>query len=113
VTVGDIGVTQDLVVTPNGHGPLKGSLWIVTDMTRTERKIPTFAIILAIVFAVFCLLGLLFLLMKEDRTTGYVEVSVRTGDVFHKTQIPISNPGQVTWVRQQVSHAQALAVQAG
>lgn len=34
---------------------------------------------LAIIFALACLLGLLFLLVKEDVTTGYVQVSVRSG----------------------------------
>jgi hypothetical protein len=100
LTIGDIGVTQDLVVTPNGHGPLKGSQWIVTDMSRTDTKIPTVAIVLAIIFAIFCLIGLLFLLMKERYTTGYVEVTVQTGNVLHKVQIPVSDPSQVLQIRQ-------------
>src|SRR5262245_23021640 len=67
VTIGDIGVTRNWVVTPNGNAPVAGSRWIVLDQSRTERKIPTWAIVLAIVFAVLCLIGLLFLLVKEDR----------------------------------------------
>jgi hypothetical protein len=112
VTVGDIGVTNDLVVTPNGQGPLRGSQWMVNDMSRTDTRIPVWAIVLAIVFALLCLLGLLFLLAKEPVTTGYVQVTVRTGGLVHMTQIPVSDPQQVMWVRQQVAHAQTLASRA-
>jgi hypothetical protein len=113
LTVGDIGVTANQVVTPNGSGPLAGSQWIFTDTSRTESKIPGVAIILAIVFALLCLIGLLFLLMRETTITGYVEVTVRTGNIFHKTQIPVNNQKKIDEVRQLVSKAQALAMQAG
>jgi len=113
VTIGDIGVTADQVVTPNGSAPLRGSQWIATDMTRTESKIPSWAIILAIVFAIFCLIGLLFLLVKEQQTTGYVDVSVRSDNLYHQTQVPISSPEAVAHVRQQVAYVQSLAARAG
>jgi hypothetical protein len=109
MTIGDIGITADRVITPNGSGPLAGSQWICTDMSRTESKMPALAVVLAIVFAIFCLLGLLFLLMKETKTSGYVEVSVRTGNIYHKVQIPINNVGHVAQVREQVNKAQVLA----
>ncbi len=112
VTIGDIGVTADYVVTPNGNAPLAGSQWIATDMSRTDSKIPTWAIICAIAFAIFCLIGLLFLLAKERTTTGYVEVSVHSGDLYHKTQIPVTDPMQVQQIRQLVGQAQTLAARA-
>ena len=112
VTIGDIGVTTDYVVTPNGNAPLAGSQWIATDMSRTDSKIPSWAIICAIAFAIFCLIGLLFLLVKERTTTGYVEVSVHSGDLFHKTQIPVSDLMQVQQIRQLVGQAQTLAARA-
>jgi hypothetical protein len=112
LTIGDIGVTPDVVVTPNGNGPLAGSQWIAMDMSRTERKIPSWAIVLAIIFALLCLIGLLFLLVKEDRTTGYVEVSVRSGSLYHRTQIPVSSQTQIMQIRQLVGQAQTLASQA-
>ena len=112
VTVGDIGVTQTQVSTPNGAAPLRGSTWIVADMSVTEPKIPTWAIVCAIVFALACLLGLLFLLVKEDETRGYVQVSVRSGDFMHMTQIPVASPTQVAQIRSLVAQAQALAAQA-
>jgi hypothetical protein len=112
LTIGDIGVTRNWVVTPNGTARLGGSQWIARDMTRTESKIPTWAIVLAVVFALVCLLGLLFLLAKEKYTTGYVEVSVQAGNLFHATQIPVSSQYQVAQIRQQVSQAQTLAAAA-
>lgn len=112
ITIGDIGVTQDAVVTPNGTGPLAGSQWIVTDRTTTTQAIPTWAIVMAILFALACLLGLLFLLVKEARITGYVEVTVRTGDVMHMTQLPVHGAGDFDRYRHMVSYAQSLAAQA-
>jgi len=81
-------------------------------MTSTQSKIPAWAIIMAIIGALLCLVGLLFLLVKEEVTTGYVEVSVRAGSVYHKTQIPVSNQQQISQIRQQVGNAQILASQA-
>ena len=108
-TIGDIGITNDTIVTPVGSAPLRASQWMVSDMTRTESKIPTWAIVCAIVFALACLLGLLFLLAKEQQTTGFVGVSVRSEDLSHQTSVPVSSPEQVVYVRQQVSYAQSLA----
>lgn len=112
VTIGDIGITADTIVTPNGTGPLAGSQWIFTDRTQTEQKIPSYAIILAIVFALACLIGLLFLLIKETRITGYAEVSVKSGNLSHMTQLPVNNANDVARWRGMVSQAQSLAAQA-
>lgn len=112
LTIGDIGVTSSQISTPNGSAPLHGSTWLAADMTVTERKIPTWAIVMAVVFAIFCLLGLLFLLAKEDVTRGYVQVSVRSGTLNHMSQIPAYSPVQVAQIRALVGQAQALAAQA-
>jgi hypothetical protein len=112
VTIGDIGVTRTWVVTPNGNAPVAGSRWIVLDHSRTEKKIPTWAIVLAIVFALFCLIGLLFLLVKEEQTTGYVEVTVMSGSLTHVTQVPVRSAAEVAQVRQRVHQAQTLAAAA-
>ena len=113
LSIGDIGVSRSWVVTPNGSAPLVGSQWIVQDRTITQRSIPTYAIVLAIVFALACLLGLLFLLIKEDRMTGYVEVSVRIGNLFHVTQLPAQAPQSVLHARQLVAQAQSMTAAAG
>jgi hypothetical protein len=112
VTIGDIGVTSSEIVTPNGTAPLAGASFIFRDMSIQEKKIPTWAIILAIVFAVACLLGLLFLLVKEDVVRGYAEVTVRSGELQHMTQLPISNAQQLAHYRGLVSQAQNMAASA-
>jgi hypothetical protein len=109
MTVGDIGVSPSWVVTPNGTAPLMGSTWIVRDMHHERESIPTYAIVLAVVFAVACLLGLLFLLIKERTYSGYVEVQVWSADLTHLTQVPVQGPNDVAYVQAQVAHAQALA----
>lgn len=112
LSIGDIGVTKHWVVTPNGTAPLAGSQWIARDMSRTESKIPTWAIVLAIVFALACLIGLLFLLVKEKQTTGHFEVSVSSGSLYHVTQIPVSSEWQIAQTRNLVNQAQSMAAAA-
>jgi hypothetical protein len=112
VTLGDIGVTAHWVVTPNGTVPLAGTQWTLTDQTRTVRKIPTWAIVCAIAFALLCLIGLLFLLAKEDRTTGWLEVRVQGGTLDHTTQIPVTSDAQVRTLRQWFARAQTMAAAA-
>jgi hypothetical protein len=111
--IGDIHVSPHWVVTPSGTAPLAGAQWFFVDQTRTERKIPTWAIVVAIIFALACLLGLLFLLVKEDVTVGYVAVSVRAGDVSHTTHVPVSDRGQVAHLSSLVQQAQQLTARAG
>lgn len=113
LTIGDIGITSDnLVVTPNGTAPLRETRWIALDQSVTTQTIPAYAIVLAVIFALACLLGLLFLLIKEDRTTGYVMVTVTGPGVQHSTQVPVNSPYAVAQVRQMVSQAQSMAASA-
>jgi hypothetical protein len=110
VVIGDITVTADGIVTPAGTMPLSGATWTVTDMSRTEEKIPTHAIVLAVVFLVICFLGLLFLLMKERTTTGHVQVTVNSGGKFHSTMIPVYDPMAVHHIMQQVNYARSVSI---
>ncbi|MFF9685105.1 hypothetical protein [Streptomyces sp. NPDC014623] len=109
LALGDITVMNDAVVTPSGTLPLKGAVWTATDMSRTEEKIPTVGIVLAIVFALFCLIGLLFLLMKEKRTTGFVQITVTSGGRHHQTMIPATGPETFQWVMAQVNTARSMS----
>ncbi|MEU9603187.1 hypothetical protein [Streptomyces sp. NPDC048057] len=109
VAIGDIVVMHDTIVTPAGHLPLKGAVWNVTDMSRTEEKIPTHAIVLAVVFFFFCFLGLLFLLMKEKKTTGYVQVTVTSGGKHHATMVPAQHMMTIQHVMGQVNYARSLS----
>ncbi|MEU8705163.1 hypothetical protein [Streptomyces sp. NPDC048565] len=109
LSLGDITVMNDGIVTPSGTLPLKGAVWTATDMSRTEEKIPTVGIVLAIVFALFCLIGLLFLLMKEKRTTGFVQITVTSGGRHHQTMIPATGPETFPWIMSQVNTARTLS----
>lgn len=110
LSLGDIAVSGDTVMTPAGPMPLKGAVWTATDMSRTEERMPTHAVVLAIVFFLFCLLGLLFLLMKERVTTGFVQVTVNSGGRHHSTMIPVQSREQVMFVLNQVNYARSLSV---
>jgi hypothetical protein len=110
LSLGDIAVMSDSIMTPAGPMPLKGAVWTATDMSRSEEKIPAYAIVLAIIFALACLLGLLFLLIKEKRTTGYVQVTVNSGGRYHSTMIPVGDPMAVANVLNQVNYARSLSV---
>lgn len=112
LSIGDISVSPNYVLTPNGSSPLAGSRWIVTDQSITTRSTPTWAVVLAILGILFFLLGLLFLFVKEDKTTGYVQVQVLKpdGTFLHSTQIPVFSPYQVVNIRNTVSQAQSLAM---
>lgn len=108
-TIGDIAITQNTVITPGGRFPIKGTVWTMSDMSRTEQSIPAWAIIVAILFIWFCLLSLLFLLVKETKTTGHIQVTVQGGGHYHAAQIPVSHRSYVHHVNQQVNHARSLA----
>ena len=109
-TLGDISIAGDQIITPSGTMPLRGAMWNATDFSRTEEKIPTHAIVLAIVFALFCLIGLLFLLMKEKVTTGYIQVTVTSGGRHHSTMIPASDPYAMQWVMGQLNYARSMSI---
>ncbi|MEX0173231.1 hypothetical protein [Streptomyces sp. LMG1-1-1.1] len=110
LSLGDITVVGDQIITPAGPMPLKGAVWNAMDMSRTEEKMPTVAIVLAIVFFIFCLLGLLFLLMKEKSTTGFIQVTVTSGGRHHATMIPATGPDTIHWVMGQLNFARSLSV---
>jgi hypothetical protein len=111
--IGDIGVTNDTIVTPIGQAPVAGSVWVGYDYTRSAQKIPTWAIVMAIIFAAFCLFGLLFLLVKEEVASGYVEVQVQQGQFVHVTHIPVRSRAQVDHLMMQVGQVQAFASRQG
>ncbi|MGW0560274.1 hypothetical protein ACWDZ4_06500 [Streptomyces sp. NPDC003016] len=110
MSIGDITVMSDSIVTPSGTMPLRGAVWTATDMSRTEEKMPTVAIVLAVVFFLFCLLGLLFLLMKEKTTTGFIQVTVTSGGRHHSTMIPAVGPDTFPMVMGQINYARSLSV---
>ena len=79
VQFGDISISEHWLITPAGTAPLAGTQIFVTDMTREERVIPAWAIVFAIIGFFFFFLGLLFLLVKETRSSGFKQISVTNG----------------------------------
>lgn len=110
VTIGDIIVTQNWVVTPSGRRPRREVSFSLTPMYQSGQAIPTWAIVCAILFFVFCLLGLLFLLVKEERTTGQVQVTAQAPGFLHVCYIPVASMMQVYDVVARVDYARALGV---
>lgn len=109
VSLGDITVSGERILTPIGPMPLRGASWTVNDMSRHEKKIPVYAIVLAVVFALACLLGLLFLLIKEEEVTGHLQVSVHNEGKSYQTMIPANNGLVVHWVHQQVGYLRSVS----
>jgi hypothetical protein len=112
VTIGDIGVTPSTVVTPSGTRPVGKVQWMFTDMSRTTEAIPTWAIVCTVIFFLFCLLGLLFLLVKENRTEGHVQVVVQGSGFVHTTQLPVSSIAQVADYNARVNYARSVSAAA-
>ncbi len=112
ISIGDIGVSPQSVFLPSGSFPIGGTTWQIADYSRTEERIPAWAIVCAIVFFLFCLLGLLFLLVKERTTTGYVQVTVSGPGFAHTATVPAQSPQVAQMVTQQVNWARGLAARA-
>ena len=112
VTIGDIACTGTTVITPSGRAPIGGVVWSYTDMSRTTRSIPTWAIVCAVIFFFFCLLGLLFLLAKEDRTEGTVQIVVQGPGFLHQVQLPVSSVMQIQDYAARVNYARSLSAAA-
>ena len=109
--IAEISVSQRSVTVPQGRFPLRGTTWTVQDSTQMTESIPAYAIVLAIVFFLFCLLGLLFLLIKEQKVTGFVSVSVTGPGFFHSVQLP-PGPQSAAWAHHMVNQARGLAASA-
>jgi sensor histidine kinase YesM len=110
IHLGQIACTDTRVHTPVGSYPLAGTTWTVTNQSYVTESIPGWAIVLAIIFFIFCLLGLLFLLVKERRTSGSVQVSVQGPGFAYSSLIPAYNEmaiyqvtERVNWIRAQVA----------
>jgi hypothetical protein len=109
VQIGEIAVTASTVYTPNGAIPLRGSQWAVQDQWLSEQKIPSWAIVLAIVgFFLVCALSLLFLLAKETRFHGTVNVTVTNGHQQYVARIPVYSQQQVHHIYNQVNYVRSL-----
>ena len=112
MAVGDIQVTSTHVVTPSGTFALRDVNVYAMDQTYTSNKTPTWAIVAAVVTVWFALLGLLFLLAKEQKTEGYVTITIDGGGMRHVSSIPVFTPQQRAAVLQNAAYLSMLAGQA-
>ena len=113
VQFGDVSVSRHWVGSPAGNHPLAGTTFTVTDLSRVESQTPTWAVVAAIVgfFFVF-LFSLFFLLVKENRVTGQLNVTVQNGTYFHVTQVPVVGPGAIADLHARVNYARQLTAAA-
>ncbi|WP_431946861.1 hypothetical protein [Micromonospora marina] len=111
VQIAEIMVTPPVIRTPAGVLPLAGASWYVTDYWQKEEKIAPWAVVAAIL-GFFCLtvFSLLFLLIKETRHYGTVQVTVSSGGHQYVARIPVTDQFQVQQLNNQVNYARSLSV---
>ncbi|MBO2463212.1 hypothetical protein [Actinomadura violacea] len=109
--IGDMSLTSTHVILPYGNYPLHGSHWTVQDSGQVTEGIPVVAIVLTVIFVWFCLLGLLFLLMKERRYVGFVAISVTGPGFHHAAQFP-AGPQTSAWAAHAVAQARSITAAA-
>ncbi|MEV4660171.1 hypothetical protein [Micromonospora sp. NPDC049301] len=110
VQIAEITVSPPIIRTPAGVLPLAGASWHVADYWHREEKIATWALVCAIV-GFFCLtfFSLFFLLIKETRHHGTVQVTVTNGAQQYVARIPVIDQGQVQHLNNQVNYARSLS----
>lgn len=110
--IGEIVVRNDEVLTPLWNAPLRDCHFSVVDQSYTRSTTPQWAIILAILSFLFCLLGLLFLIVKEDETTGGVAITVSgSGGLTYTTYVPARSRFTAGEAFSYVSQIQARSAQ--
>ncbi|GAB3120450.1 hypothetical protein [Glaciibacter psychrotolerans] len=114
VTFGDIQMTEHWLVTPHGTMPLAGTQVFVADLTREEKYTPGWAIALAVIGFFVFLLGLLFLLVKETRTTGFMQITVSNGTFTYQAAEPVqlNRMGQLYELQNRANYARGLIARA-
>lgn len=113
LVIGAMQITATHVFTPAGPIPLASSHVSFVDQSRTTSKIPAWAIVLAIITAWFFLLGLLFLLAKEEQTEGYVSIVVQGRDGRGYTEhVRVNSPTHRDQVVAQAQWLQQLSASA-
>lgn len=113
VVIGDISCTQEHVFTPSGTRPIGEVTWTFTDLSRSWQAIPTWAVVCAIAgFFIVCVFSLLFLLAKEDRTEGWVQVVAQAPGFAHTVQLPVWSAQNVADYAARVNYARSLSAAA-
>jgi hypothetical protein len=107
---GRITVTETMVRTSTRSFPLRGSVWRTFDYWQLRRVTPDWAIVLAVLgFFVMPFVSLLFLLVKEQRMSGVLQVAVWDGIRQHAVDLPVRGPLELQNWRRQVDYVRSLA----
>ncbi|WP_246158858.1 hypothetical protein [Catellatospora sichuanensis] len=110
VQLGEVSVSSTTIHTPAGEIPLRGSQWAVSDQWHSQQRIPAWAVVCAVVgFFLVCFLSLLFLLAKETRYNGTVQVIITNGQRQYVVRIPVTDQRVVAHIHAQVNYARSLA----
>ncbi len=113
VTIGDISCTSDQVITPAGMAPLAHAQWHVVDRTHTVRRIPRWAIVVAVVgFFFMFVFALLFLLTRETVIEGDVQVTVLAPGLSYTTQVSVLSQDARAELLGSVATARAMSASA-
>ena len=94
MSIGNIHVTDQYVHTPAGTWHLSRVNITTTDQTSTTTHTPAWAIVMTLVFVWFFLIGLLFLLARQTRLSGYVAVHIQAGPQSYTEHVPVFSEQQ-------------------
>jgi hypothetical protein len=110
VQLGEVSVSSTTIYTPAGEIPLKGSQWTLSDQWQAQHKIPAWAIVCAILLFFFlCFFSLFFLLAKETRYTGTIQITITNGPRQYVARIPVTDQRIAQHVNSQVNYVRSLA----
>ncbi|MBV1854156.1 hypothetical protein [Catellatospora tritici] len=110
VQLGEVAVTATTIITPAGEIPLRGSQWTVNDQFHSRQRIPSWAVVCAILlFFLLCFLSLLFLLVKETTYEGSVQISIANAGRHYVVRIPVSDQRVIAHLHAQVNYVRSLA----
>jgi hypothetical protein len=109
VSIGNIHASPEWVVTPAGSWSMAKIYVTTEDRTATTTHTPGWAIVMVILFIWFFLLSLLFLLARETRVTGYINVAIWGPEGQSYTEnVPVGNATGRADVFNRVGYLQGL-----
>lgn len=108
VSIGNVHVTDQAVVSPAGAWPLAQVNVTTTDQTSTTTHTPAWAIVMVVLFIWFFLLSLLFLFAKETRVSGFVAVHIQSGGYSYTEQVPVHSAAERAEILRRALYVQGL-----
>jgi len=108
--VGEIEVTLTAVRTPAGRFPLIGSQWDIGTEWVPELRIPSWAVVLALLgFFVMGPFSLLFLRVRRAWARGVTTVTVTGGPHRYVVRIPVAYQTYARQLAHRVNYVRSLA----